>query len=121
MFADRRVRWALAHAFDFQWSNRNLFYGAYSRTTSYYSNSELASRGLPGKDELAVLAPYRGRIPGEVFTKQYVPPIAGTNRRLRANLLKALKILKVVMTITLILCVLFMMSVTPTITTGTLL
>jgi len=94
MFGDRRVRWALAHAFDFQWSNRNLFYGAYTRTKSYYSNSELASRGLPGKDELAVLAPYRGRIPGEVFTKQYDPPAAGTNRSLRANLLKALKIFK---------------------------
>jgi len=94
IFADRRVRWALAHAFDFRWSNRNLFYGAYTRTTSYFSNSELASRGLPSGAELAVLAPYRGRVPGEVFTKQYLPPKAGTNRRLRVNLLKALKILK---------------------------
>ena len=94
IFADRRVRWALAHAFDFRWSNRNLFYGAYTRTTSYFSNSELASRGLPSGAELAVLAPYRGRVPGEVFTKQYLPPVAGTNRRLRVNLLKALKILQ---------------------------
>jgi microcin C transport system substrate-binding protein len=94
MFRDRRVRWALAHAFDFQWSNRNLFYGAYARTKSYFSNSELASSGLPNKEELAVLAPYRDRVPGEVFTKEYLPPAAGTNRRLRANLLKALKILK---------------------------
>ena len=93
MFRDRRVRWALAHAFDFEWSNRNLFYGAYTRTKSYFSNSELASRGLPGKSELALLAPYRGRIPVEVSTKEYRPPAAGTTRRLRANLLKALKLL----------------------------
>jgi microcin C transport system substrate-binding protein len=94
MFRDRRVRWALAHAFDFQWSNRNLFYGAYARTKSYFSNSELASHGLPSTEELAVLAPYRDRVPGEVFTKEYLPPTAGSNRRLRANLLKALKILE---------------------------
>lgn len=94
IFSDRRVRWALAYAFDFEWSNRNLFYNAYTRTKSYFSNSELASRGLPSPDELAILEPYRGRIPDEVFTKEYQPPVAGTNRRLRANLLKALKILK---------------------------
>jgi microcin C transport system substrate-binding protein len=94
MFRDRRVRWALAHAFDFEWSNRNLFYGAYSRTRSYFSNSELASRALPSKEELALLNPYRGRVPAEVFTKEYQPPNAGTNRKLRANLLNALEILK---------------------------
>lgn len=94
MFRDRKVRWALAHAFDFEWSNRNLFYNAYTRTKSYFSNSELASRGLPSPGELAVLEPYRGRIPNEVFTKEYEPPVGGTNKRLRANLLKALKLLK---------------------------
>ncbi|HSR56378.1 MAG TPA: extracellular solute-binding protein, partial [Alphaproteobacteria bacterium] len=61
MFRDRRVRWALAHAFDFEWSNRNLFFGAYSRTKSYFSNSELASRGLPSEAELELLEPYRGQ------------------------------------------------------------
>ncbi|MDH3242095.1 MAG: extracellular solute-binding protein [Alphaproteobacteria bacterium] len=94
MFRDRRVRWALAHAFDFEWSNRNLFFGAYSRTKSYFSNSELASRGLPSPQELALLEPYRGQIPDEVFTREYQPPSAGTNAKLRANLLKALEILK---------------------------
>ncbi len=94
MFRDRRVRWALAHAFDFEWSNRNLFYGAYARTKSYFSNSELASRGLPSAEELKILEPYRGRIPEEVFTKEYDPPEGGTNAKLRANLLKALAILK---------------------------
>ncbi|MDX1484987.1 MAG: extracellular solute-binding protein [Alphaproteobacteria bacterium] len=94
IFRDRQVRWALAHAFDFEWSNRNLFYGAYSRTKSYFSNSELASRGLPSPEELAILEPYRGRIPDEVFTKEYQPPEGGSNARLRANLLKALELLK---------------------------
>ena len=49
IFRDPRVREALAVAFDFEWSNAHLFYGAYARTTSYFSNSELASRGLPGR------------------------------------------------------------------------
>jgi microcin C transport system substrate-binding protein len=94
MFRDPKVRWALAHAFDFEWSNRNLFFGAYSRTKSYFSNSELASRGLPSQEELKLLEPHRGQIPEEVFTRTYEPPDAGTNAKLRANLLKALEILK---------------------------
>ena len=48
IFQDPRVRRALAYAFDFEWSNKNLFYGAYTRTKSYFSNSELASSGVPG-------------------------------------------------------------------------
>ncbi len=66
--ADRRLREALAYAFDFEWSNKNLFYGQYRRTKSYYSNSELAAREPPSKDELAILEPYRGTIPDEVFS-----------------------------------------------------
>jgi microcin C transport system substrate-binding protein len=94
MFRDRRVRWALAHAFDFEWSNRNLFYGAYARTKSYYSNSELASGALPGPGEHALLEPYRDRLAPEVLARTYEPPRAGDNATLRANLLAALKILK---------------------------
>jgi len=73
-FRDPRVRQALAHAFDFEWTNAHLFYGAYTRTASYFSNSELAARGRPGPDETAVLAPYRGRVPEAVFTSAYRPP-----------------------------------------------
>ena len=62
-FADPRVRHALAYAFDFEWTNQHLFYGSYTRTKSYFSNSELAARGRPGPDELAMLEPYRGRVP----------------------------------------------------------
>jgi microcin C transport system substrate-binding protein len=87
------VRQALAYAFDFEWTNAHLFYGAYTRTRSYFSNSELASRGRPGADELAVLAPFRGRVPEEVFTAEYRPPSTEPGG-LRPNLVEALRLLQ---------------------------
>jgi len=93
IFADPRVREALAAAFDFEWSNAHLFYNAYSRTRSYFSNSELASRGLPSEAELKVLAPFRGRVPDEVFTREYKPPSTEPDG-LRPNLVHALELLK---------------------------
>jgi microcin C transport system substrate-binding protein len=93
VFRDARVREALAAAFDFEWSNARLFYGAYTRTRSYFSNSELASRGLPGEAELAVLAPFRGRVPDGVFTREYRPPSTAPDG-LRPNLVRALELLK---------------------------
>ena len=93
IFRDGRVRQALAAAFDFEWSNAHLFYGAYARTRSYFSNSELASRGLPSEAELAVLAPFRGRVPDEVFTREYQPPSTSPDG-LRPNLVRALELLK---------------------------
>jgi microcin C transport system substrate-binding protein len=94
LFKDPRVRQALAYAFDFEWTNKNLFNGAYTRTTSYFANSELASSGPPGPDELAILEPYRGRIPEEVFTRAYEPPKTDGSGRIRGNLRKALRLLK---------------------------
>ena len=76
----RRVRQALGYAFDFEWTNKNLFYGQYTRTDSYFSNSELAAHGLPGPDELALLEPFRDRLPQEVFDQEYQ---AAGDRRLR--------------------------------------
>ena len=92
VFADPRVRAALTAAFDFEWSNVHLFYGAYTRTRSYFSNSELASRGLPSAAELAVLEPFRGRVPDEVFTREYQPPTTGPDG-VRPNLVRALALL----------------------------
>lgn len=92
-FSDPRVRHALSYAFDFEWTNLHLFYGAYQRTKSYFSNSELASRGLPGPDELAILEPYRGRIPDAVFTRAYEPPSTNGSGHIRANVVTALGIL----------------------------
>src|SRR3546814_10525094 len=51
LFQDRRVRQALAYAFDFSWSNQTLFYGQYARTRSFFQNSELAAEGLPRSEE----------------------------------------------------------------------
>jgi microcin C transport system substrate-binding protein len=93
IFADERVREALAYAFDFEWSNKMLFYGQYARVRSYYENSELASRGLPSAAELEILEPYRGRIPEEVFTTEYRPPEADGSGNIRSNLKRAVELL----------------------------
>jgi microcin C transport system substrate-binding protein len=92
-FQDARVRRALAHAFDFEWTNKNLFYGSYTRTKSYFSNSELASRGLPTSDELAVLEPFKGKVPDEVFTKEYQPPASDGSGNIRDGAREALRLL----------------------------
>jgi microcin C transport system substrate-binding protein len=94
IFSDPRVRFALAHAFDFEWSNKTLFYGQYTRTRSYFSNSELAAVGLPGPDERALLSPFRGRVPEEVFTREYEPPSSDGSGNLRANLKRAVELLR---------------------------
>jgi microcin C transport system substrate-binding protein len=92
-FQDRRVREGLAYVFDFEWLNKNLFYGAYTRTKSYFSNSELASNGLPNAEELKILEPFRGKIPEEVFTKEYQPPKTDGSGNIRENAREALKLL----------------------------
>ena len=89
-FADPRVREALGLAFDFEWTNTNLFYGLYDRMSSYFENSELAARGLPSAAELALLEPYRGRIPDAVFYEVFVPPVSDGSGNTRANLAAAL-------------------------------
>ena len=92
-FADRRVRHALAHAFDFEWSNANLFYGQYTRTKSFFSNTELASSGLPQGEELEILGRYRDRVPAEVFASAYEPPSTDGSGSIRRNLRTARKML----------------------------
>ncbi len=71
LFQDKRVRHALGLVFDFEWMNANLFYGAYARTDSFFSNSDFAARDLPAGAELAVLEPFRNRLPPEVFTQVF--------------------------------------------------
>ena len=93
-FREPAVRQALSYAFDFEWSNKNLFYGQYARTTSFFSNSELAASKPPTPDELAVLEPLRGKVPEEVFTKVYAPPKSDGSGRIRGNLRKAARLLK---------------------------
>ena len=94
VFRDRRVREALAYAYDFDQSNRQLFYGQYTRSHSYFGNSVLAATGLPGPEERAILEPYRDELPEEVFTKAYEPPSTTGPGGVRANILKAERLLQ---------------------------
>lgn len=94
LFQNPKVREALAYAFDFEWSNRNLFHDQYQRTRSYFDNSELAARGLPSPEELALLEPLRKELPPEVFTTEYQPPISNDDAQLRGNFRKALELLQ---------------------------
>ncbi|WP_454016679.1 extracellular solute-binding protein [Azospirillum sp. Marseille-Q6669] len=93
VFANPKVRQAIAYAFDFEWTNQTLFYGAYKRTESYFENSPLQSRDLPQGRELAILEPLRGKIPAEVFEKTYHPPSTEGQNGLRRNLLEAKRLL----------------------------
>ena len=92
-FADARVREALGLAFDFEWTNRNIFYDLYIRTDSYYENSELASSGIPSGAELAMLEPYRDRLPPELFTEPFRVPTTDGLGNNRANLARAIELL----------------------------
>jgi microcin C transport system substrate-binding protein len=93
-FQDPRVRQALGYLFDFEWTNKTLFSGAYTRTESYFSNSELASAGLPSGDELKLLEKYKGDIPDEVFTAAYQAPKTDGSGNIRDNMRQALRLLK---------------------------
>ncbi|MBW2659953.1 MAG: ABC transporter substrate-binding protein [Deltaproteobacteria bacterium] len=93
LFKDRRVRQALGLALDFEWINRSLFYGQYTRTNSFFSNSPLAATGLPQGLELEYLNKFRGEIPEEVFTQFLSAPRTVGKYGIRTNLKKARKLL----------------------------
>lgn len=92
-FQNQALREALTLAFDFEWTNRNLFYSAYKRSESFYTNSELASSGLPDAAELELLEPFRYDLPYTVFTQQYQAPISSGLHNNRDNLRRAKRIL----------------------------
>ena len=93
-FQDKRVRQALGLALDFEWMNRQLFYGQYQRIDSFFSNSELGAHGKPSAAELAVLEPMREQLDPAVFGPAPLPPSTEPPSSLRANLLKARELLK---------------------------
>ncbi|MFT0622644.1 extracellular solute-binding protein [Ectopseudomonas guguanensis] len=93
-FQDRRVREALGLLYDFEWANKRLFNGAYFRTRSYFDNSELGSRGLPGEDELAILEPLRGKIPAEVFSEEFRVPVTDGSGIIREQQRRAYQLLQ---------------------------
>ena len=94
VFKDKELRKALAYVFDYEWTNKNLFYGGYTRTRSYFDNSELAAKGLPSKEELKLLNPYKDVLPSEVFDSEYNPPKTDGSGNIRTNIEKADAILK---------------------------
>ena len=96
-FQDPRVREAFNWAFDYEWMNKAVFFGQYTRTDSYFENSELASSGLPEGRELEILDAYRGQVPDELFTEVYKNPVTDGNPKsgkARANLLRAKTLLE---------------------------
>jgi microcin C transport system substrate-binding protein len=92
-FADVRVRRAMDLAFDYEWTNKNLFYSLYKRTQSYFENSDLKATGSPSAEELALLEPFRSQLPATVFGPAYLPPTTDGTGSDRRNLREAQKLL----------------------------
>lgn len=92
-FKDVRVRRAFAHAFDFEWTNKNLFYGLYTRTQSFFENSDLKAEGPPSTEELALLDPFRDRLPAEVWSEAHQQPVTDGSGQDRNNLRIAARLL----------------------------
>jgi microcin C transport system substrate-binding protein len=92
-FRDPRVREALGNAFDFEWTNKTVMYGAYARTCSPFQNSDMVAVGPPSPEELKLLEPFRGQVPDEVFGDPYVPPVSDGSGQDRTLLRKASQLL----------------------------
>jgi len=93
-FKDPRVREALIQAFDFEWTNKTIMYGAYARTHSPFQNSDMMASGPPSPEELKLLEPFRGQVPDEVFGTPFVPPVSDGSGQDRALLRKAAQLLQ---------------------------
>jgi microcin C transport system substrate-binding protein len=75
-FKDKRLREAFIYAFDFEWTNKTIMYGSYERTHSVFQNSDMMAVGKPAADEAALLERFRGKVPDEVFSEPFVPPVS---------------------------------------------
>ena len=92
-FKNPRVREALGCAFDFEWTNKTVMYGAYTRTCSPFQNSDMVANGPPSPEELKLLEPFRGHVPDEVFGEPFVPPVSDGSGQDRTLLRKASQLL----------------------------
>ena len=92
-FKDARLREALIDAFDFEWTNKNIMYGSYQRTHSVFQNSPMIAKGKPDAAELALLEPFRGKLPDEVFGEPYLPPVTDASGQDRRSLRHAAQLL----------------------------
>ncbi len=88
-FRHPKLREALIFAFDFEWTNKNIMYGSYDRTHSVFQNSDLMAKGPPSADEVALLEPFRDKVPAEVFGEPFVPPTSDGSGQDRALLRRA--------------------------------
>ena len=93
-FKSPKLREALVCAFDFEWTNKTVMYGSYDRTHSVFQNSDMMANGKPGPDELALLEPFRGKVPDEVFGEPFVPPVSDGSGQDRALLRRASQLLQ---------------------------
>jgi microcin C transport system substrate-binding protein len=93
-FKDPRVREAVICAFDFEWTNKTVMYGAYARTRSPFQNSDMVAEGPPSPEELKLLEPFRGQVPDEVFGPPFVPPVSDGSGQDRALLRKGQQLLQ---------------------------
>jgi microcin C transport system substrate-binding protein len=92
-FKDPRVREAFNYAFDFEWTNKTIMYGAYAHTRSPFQNSDMVAEGPPSPEELKLLEPFRGQVPDEVFGQPFVPPVSDGSGQDRTLLRKAQQLL----------------------------
>ena len=93
-FSDLRVRKALTYLMDFEWMNKNLFYGQYARVDSYFMNTPYKATGLPSEAELKILEAVKDKIPASVFTEELVLPTTKGDGNIRSNLRQALRLFK---------------------------
>ena len=94
LFADLRVRKAMTYLMDFEWMNKNLFYGQYTRVNSYFMNTKYVAEGLPSEAELKVLEPIKDQVPVSVFTEALEVPTTNGTGNIRSNLRQALRLFK---------------------------
>ncbi|KNH12981.1 MULTISPECIES: extracellular solute-binding protein [Vibrio] len=94
VFSDPKVREALTYAMDFEWMNKNMFYGQYKRTRSYFQNTDYEAKGLPSEAEVELLSQYKDQIPARVFTEEFQPPVTDGSGRIRSQMRTAFKLLK---------------------------
>ena len=93
-YKDRRLREAFIYAFDFEWTNKTIMYGSYERTHSVFQNSDMMAVGKPAGDEAALLEPFRGQVPDEVFGEPFVPPVSDGSGQDRNLLRRATSLLQ---------------------------
>jgi peptide/nickel transport system substrate-binding protein len=95
IFADIRVRQAIALLFDFQWINRNFFFNLYQRSASFFDDSELSAYHRPADArERELLAPYPDAVRPDVLDGTWSPPVTDASDRDRDTLRQALELLK---------------------------